>query len=765
MKNLLTFLFVCWFTIYYAQPATGQSIQIDSSQVERIFKTSQLWGHLKYFHPFLPNDTIDWDLAYSEHILAIIQAHTKLEYEGAVQGMLDCLNDPITKVIVPDTVTSKKYDEKYPKSAFIQDSLLLISIRNYADLEDFPYCYNFFSSLAPLIIKCKGIIFDFRNKKNYNYLKGSINDLFSIIEPSLVHDNLQVHGLQYRYHNGFVPETGYISIGYNSGFYIKGERIVTGDKKVKSKPIIFIYNEASELPVIALSLQKKGMAEIISVGKTSDGPLVETTDYYLDKEIKAQIRLNKLPENQTFCANLILSNDLTDAEVINSAVRLIKNDYLEPQSSIGQSNKNKTSFSQTKSNNNVSENKYYPGLSNRLMAITKIWTVINYFFAYKDLMESDWNQVFKEFIPKIASAKDSLEYYLTIAEMYKYIQDGHGQISSSVKNKYFGTAAPPISVRFIDNQPVIINVFPDSIYPVRDLNVGDVILEVDDETASNRFERLAKYLSSSNESALQNYVSRYFLNGNDGTEAKIKINHNNIIKTVVLPRTNKYSNYFRTHFYYGSFREGKPITYLINNDIGYADLDRLTVDMVDKMFDDFKNTKSIIFDMRGYPNGTAWTIAPHLADKSDIIAAQFIRYSPLNIGLVIGDTKFETKTFFSQTIPKPISPKYNGKTVMLIDERTQSQAEHTGLFFKAANGTKFIGSQTAGANGDVTNFNIPGSITLNFTGQQVVFPNGKQLQKVGLIPDVQIKPTIKGIIEGKDEVLEKAVDFINHSSK
>ena len=26
-----------------------------------------------------------------------------------------------------------------------------------------------------------------------------------------------------------------------------------------------------------------------------------------------------------------------------------------------------------------------------------------------------------------------------------------------------------------------------------------------------------------------------------------------------------------------------------------------------------------------------------------------------------------------------------------------SQAEHTGLFFEAANGTKFIGSQTAGA--------------------------------------------------------------------
>ena len=44
---------------------------------------------------------------------------------------------------------------------------------------------------------------------------------------------------------------------------------------------------------------------------------------------------------------------------------------------------------------------------------------------------------------------------------------------------------------------------------------------------------------------------------------------------------------------------------------------------------------------------------------------------------------------------------------MLVDERTISQAEHTGLFFEAANGTTFIGSQTMGANGDVTIVALP----------------------------------------------------------
>lgn len=97
---------------------------------------------------------------------------------------------------------------------------------------------------------------------------------------------------------------------------------------------------------------------------------------------------------------------------------------------------------------------------------------------------------------------------------------------------------------------------------------------------------------------------------------------------------------------------------------------------------------------------------------------------------------------------------------MLIDERTQCQAEHTGLFFEAANGTEFIGSPTAGANGDVTNFLVPGNITLGFSGHDVRHADGRQLQQIGLQPKIPVKPTISGIRAGKDEVLEAAIRYL-----
>jgi C-terminal processing protease CtpA/Prc len=114
-----------------------------------------------------------------------------------------------------------------------------------------------------------------------------------------------------------------------------------------------------------------------------------------------------------------------------------------------------------------------------------------------------------------------------------------------------------------------------------------------------------------------------------------------------------------------------------------------------------------------------------------------------------------------QRIPQSEKWKYKRKTVMLIDERTVSQAEHTGLFLRAANGTTFVGSPTNGANGDVTSFFVPGDTRVYFSGQGVRHPDGSQLQRIGLVPDVEVRPTIAGIRAGRDEVLERAVKYVN----
>ena len=155
--------------------------------------------------------------------------------------------------------------------------------------------------------------------------------------------------------------------------------------------------------------------------------------------------------------------------------------------------------------------------------------------------------------------------------------------------------------------------------------------------------------------------------------------------------------------------------------------------------------------MRGYPRGTAWTIAPRINTKEAVSAAEFRRPFVAASGFSYGAFNF------LQRIPdRNGKPLYRGKTVMLIDDRAISQSEHTGLFFEAANGTTFIGSPTMGANGDVTTVTVPGGIVISFSGHDVRHADGRQLQRVGLIPQIEVRPTIQGIREGRDEVLERA---------
>jgi C-terminal processing protease CtpA/Prc len=120
---------------------------------------------------------------------------------------------------------------------------------------------------------------------------------------------------------------------------------------------------------------------------------------------------------------------------------------------------------------------------------------------------------------------------------------------------------------------------------------------------------------------------------------------------------------------------------------------------------------------------------------------------------------------WAQSIPTTSRQKYHGKTILLIDERTMSQAEHTGLFFKAANNTTFVGSPTAGTNGESSRVLLPGGITASFTRVDVRHADGRQLQRVGLIPDIAVKPTIAGIRAARDEVLERTLLHLRDSKR
>lgn len=80
---------------------------------------------------------------------------------------------------------------------------------------------------------------------------------------------------------------------------------------------------------------------------------------------------------------------------------------------------------------------------------------------------------------------------------------------------------------------------------------------------------------------------------------------------------------------------------------------------------------------------------------------------------------------------------------------------------EAATNVTFVGTPTAGANGDISYMVLPGNISVGFTGHNVRHADGRQLQRIGIQPTIRVEPTIRGLfIEKRDEVVDAAIKFL-----
>ena len=163
------------------------------------------------------------------------------------------------------------------------------------------------------------------------------------------------------------------------------------------------------------------------------------------------------------------------------------------------------------------------------------------------------------------------------------------------------------------------------------------------------------------------------------------------------------------------------------------------------------NTKGIIFDLRHYPNWTIYEICRFLSvDKQPF--ATFVKPDYSYPGTFHCDPP--------TTCGRKRHRRYAGKIVILINEYTQSRGEFTAMALRTLPDAICIGSQTAGADGNVATLVFPGNCKVLMTSLGVYYPDGRQTQRIGLVPDIEIKPSIEGVRGQIDEVLERGIRYI-----
>jgi C-terminal processing protease CtpA/Prc len=395
----------------------------------------------------------------------------------------------------------------------------------------------------------------------------------------------------------------------------------------------------------------------------------------------------------------------------------------------------------------------FPSTELRILAAFKIWGILHYFFAYRDLIDEDWDGLLAQFLPRMIAAKDALEYNLTVAEWLTHAADTFTAAHSETLTRYFGEAPVGLRTRIVEKHVVVTEIL-DPAASKAGIKIGDIIKQVDGETLVNRYQRFERYVPASTPQRLGLDVTNRILNGPTDSNALLTIeDHAGSRKEVKLKRGLQFADLLSK-----PEESGEPMK-LLHGSIGYADLRRIKRQEVDSLFEKFRNTAAIIFDMRGIPaDDSISTIAAHLTSEPDVAGAIVTGPLVATPDLQRDSTASASSSyFFLQTLPHS-QFVYHGKTALLVDERTIGKGEEAGLFFEAANKTEIIGAPTAGALSVLSNFTIPGAITISFSGQDIRHANGGKLQRLGLQPNVNATPSLLGIRNSKDEVLDKALD-------
>ena len=99
----------------------------------------------------------------------------------------------------------------------------------------------------------------------------------------------------------------------------------------------------------------------------------------------------------------------------------------------------------------------FPDTGFRILSLFRYWNMIQYYFPYKYLTNSDWKNVLEEYIPRFISVSNETEYELLVLELIAQVHDTHANIwnKDDTFNKYFGFNYSPYKITFVENKPIV----------------------------------------------------------------------------------------------------------------------------------------------------------------------------------------------------------------------------------------------------------------------------------------------------------------------
>lgn len=379
----------------------------------------------------------------------------------------------------------------------------------------------------------------------------------------------------------------------------------------------------------------------------------------------------------------------------------------------------------------------------RLLGVAKFWNAVDSYSPNRNLTDRPWDDVLAEYI---ALAFDrSVSFSALYSRMVSELCDTH---VNSWYVPIFGGRFVPLMCQFAEDRLFVTDTC--SLVP-NNFEIGDEIILIDSVSPIKRLDELAPYIPHSNRSSLLR----------DGSYATLLTAKNEACveyvrggKTYTTMISSVDGSKFVNRRFSSQNTSTKPGFKEVAGGIGYINISNLTCKDEQDLENFLASCDKLIIDLRAYPAeyDVLHKLLPTFFFSQAREAAEVLLPQAHRPGGFIRTTVSTRKTSDPDKL-------YKGKVVLLVNAHSQSMSEYFTMFLQTIPGSVTVGSQTAGADGDVTRIQLPYA-SFNITGAGICYPDGTNAQRNGVKIDKVVEPSAEGMIREVDEQLQAAIDYL-----
>lgn len=377
-----------------------------------------------------------------------------------------------------------------------------------------------------------------------------------------------------------------------------------------------------------------------------------------------------------------------------------------------------------------------PDLDTRLADVVVAWNVFRHFYPYWTESRVDWDARLPTEIERMFGATTRVAHQDALRLLVADVHDGHGAVSDVRSRGERGWL--PVQFGIVEGKLVIT-----ASGAPEDAPVGAVISKIDGVEARQRMSTAMGFASGTaqwKETRALREISTC------PTRA--------VVTLVIDGGAGARSSTLRCDAKQPPPEKRPESVVELTSGVWYVDLTRASMVAVAPVISKLAQATGVVFDVRGYPTDAGAGILPYLIETSE--ADRW-----MHVNKIIGPFGQSAGWQSMGWNLKPKSPRVAGKIVFLTDGRAISYAESVMGYVADRKLATIVGGTTAGANGNVVGFAVPGGFRIGFTGMRVTGHDGQTPHHLaGVKPDLPMAPTIAGLRAGRDEVLEAAVALL-----